>query len=330
MIPTLALLSLLSGAPAAPAAPPAPQLVAVDRVAAVVNGEPILLSELAERAGSEWLRVDAMPPGPAKDRDRKDVIQKAFEQVLSERLLGAAAVADQVEASEQQVEAAIQDIKTRNNLDDKGLESAVAAQGIDMATFRQQVKKDLDAYLVLDHRVRSRVKVTDQDVQNYYQSHPSEFGGEPELHVRNVYLPLAESAPQAEVDRVMAEAEQVRARVAAGAAFAGEATKVSKGPNAAQGGDLGWLRRGTIQKALDDAAFALDPGQTSPAIRSGPGVHVLFVEEKRMGGGKSLEQAKEEIRNKLYQTQVESYRGQLINDLKKEAVIEAKLPELAS
>ena len=330
MTPTLVLASLLL-APAPPApAPPAAPLVTVDRVAAVVNGEPILLSELAERAGSEWLRVDAMTPGPEKDRDRKDVLQRAFEQVLSEKLLGAAAVADQVEASEQQVEAAIQDIKTRNNLDDKGLQEAVAGQGIDMATFRQQVKKDLDAYLVLDHRVRSRVKVGDQDVQNYYQTHGSEFGGEPELHVRNVFLPLAEKAEAAEVDRVVAEAEQVRARVAAGADFASEAKKASRGPNAAQGGDLGWIRRGTIQKALEDAAFALEPGQTSPAIRAGPGVHVLFVEEKRMGGGKTFEQAKEEIRNKLYQTQVESFRGQLINDLKKEAVIEAKLPELAS
>jgi peptidyl-prolyl cis-trans isomerase SurA len=327
--PTIALLALLAAAPEAPAAP-TPAQVPVDRVAALVNGETILFSELAERAGSEWLRVEAMPPGPERERDRKDVLRRAYEQVLAEKLLGAAAVADQVEASDQQVEAAIQDIKTRNNLDDKALQAAVEAQGIDMPTFRQQVKRDLDAYLVLDHRVRSRVKVSEQDVQNYYRSHEQEFGGEPELHVRHIFLPLGEAVPAAEAERIRAEADLVRARIAAGADFATEAKKVSKGPSAAQGGDLGWLRRGTIQKALEDAAFALEPGQVSPVVQAGPGLHILGVEERRLGGGKSFDDAKDEIRNKLYQQQVESFRGQLINDLKKEAVIETRLPELAS
>lgn len=328
MTPTLVLFALLCAPQPAPVAPIASDTV--DRVAALVDGQVVLLSDIVDRAGAEWRRVQAMPEGPAREEKRREVLRKAFDLVLADRLLSIAAAQDQVEASEQQVDSAIQDIKTRNNLDDGALKSAVEAQGIDMPTFRQQVKRDLDAYMVLDHRVRSRVKVTDEDVQNYYQTHDKEFAGERELHVRHIFLPLPENASPATVEQVTAEAERVRARLLAGADFAAEAVKVSKGPSAAQGGDLGWLRKGTIQKALEDAAFALNLGQISPVVRVGPGVHILTVDAQRLGGAKTFEEAKEEVRNRLYQQQVESYRGQLISDLKKEALIELKMPELSS
>jgi peptidyl-prolyl cis-trans isomerase SurA len=322
--PLLALLAVL-----APGAEPAADNV-VDRVAALVDGDVIMLSDLSERAGSEWIRVEALPAGKEKDEARQDALQRAFEQVLAEKLLQGAALKDQVDATDEQVTAAIEDIKTRNRFDDAQLDAALQGQGLDRATFRAQVKRDLDAYLVLEHRVRGRVKVSDQDVQAFYQAHADEYAGEPEIHVRHIFLPLKEDAPQAEEARVRAEAEKLRARLLAGADFAAEAKRVSKGPSAAEGGDLGWIRRGTVQKVLEDAAFALEPGQVSDWVRAGPGLHLLTVVEKRLGGGKTLEEAKEEVRNRLYQQQVESYRAQLIGELRRDAVIETKLPELAS
>ena len=91
-----------------------------------------------------------------------------------------------------------------------------------------------------------------------------------------------------------------------------------------------WLRRGTIQKALEDPAFALKDGQISGLVRAGPGLHVLKVEGRRAAGGKSFDEAKEEIRNRMYEEQVGSYRQAYIEELKKGALIEVKIPELRS
>jgi peptidyl-prolyl cis-trans isomerase SurA len=321
---TLPLVALL-----AVAAAPAEETV-VDRVAAVVNGEVIMLSELTERAGSEWIRVEALPPGKERDKARGEALSAAFDQVLAERLLSAAALKDQVEANELQVNQAIEDVKQRNHMDDAQLDAALRAQGIDRATYRAQVKRELDSFLVLEHRVRSRVKVSDEDARNYFQAHAEEYEGETEVHARHIFLPLAEGASPAEEARVRAEADKLRARLEAGADFAAEAKRTSKGPSAGDGGDLGWLRRGTIQKVLEDAAFALEPGQVSAWVRAGPGLHLLTVVEKRLAGARTFEEAKEEVRNRLYQQQVESFRNQLIGELRREAVIETKLPELAS
>ncbi len=321
MIPSLLLAAALAAAPAA-----ARQVV--DRVAATINGEVVTVSDLAERAGTEWVRVERMAPGKERDEARTAALRRAFDLLVAERLLADQAKALQLEVTDQQVDSAIGDIKSRNHFDDAQLEQALAEQGLSKAEFRAQIRRELETYQVLQYKVRGRVKLTDDDVRNYYQTHPQEFGGEPEVHVRHIFLPLPEGASKADEQKVRAVGEKVLARLQAGEDFAKVAREVSKGPSAADGGDLGWLRRGTIQKALEDAAFKLEPGKISGLVRAGPGLHILKVEERRTGGGKKYEDVAEEIKNRLYEEQVASYRQQYIDELKRGALVEVKLPEL--
>jgi peptidyl-prolyl cis-trans isomerase SurA len=311
------------------AAPAVPRQV-VDRVAATVNGDVVTLSDLSERAGAEWARVERMAPGKDRDDARVAALRRAFDLVVAEKLLADEAKTLQVDVTDAQVDAAVQDIKTRNHFDDAQLEQALAEQGLTKADFRSQIRRELETFQVLQYKVRGRVKLTDEDVRNYYQTHPQEFGGEPEVHVRHIFLPLPEGASAQEEQKVRAQGEKVLARLRAGEDFAKVAREASKGPSAADGGDLGWLRRGTIQKALEDVAFKLEPGQFSDLVRAGPGLHVVKVEERRVGGGKKYEDVAEEIRNRLYEEQVGTYRQQYIDELKKGALVEVKLPELKS
>ncbi len=310
------------------AAAPAPTRQVVDRVAALVNGDVITLSDLTERAGPEWSRVEQMPPGKERDDARAAALKRVFDVVVAERLLQDQAKALQLEVTDAQVDTAIGDIKTRNHFDDAQLDQALGQQGLSRSEFRAQIRRELETYQVLQYKVRGRVKVTDDDVRNYYQAHPGEFGGQTEVHVRHIFLPLPDGASKADEQRAFALGDQVLARLRAGEDFAKVAREVSKGPSAAEGGDLGWLRRGTIQKALEDVAFKLEPGQVSGLVHAGPGLHVVKVEERRVGGGKKYEDVADEIRNRLYEEQVGTYRQQYIEELKKDALVEAKIPEL--
>jgi len=328
------LLSLaLAAATPAPAVPPAPSAPkperrVVDRVAATVNGEVITLTDLARRAGTEWDRAERLPAGAEREKARAAALRRAFDLVLADKLFEAQAKELELEASDAQVDAAIGDIKKRNGFDDAQLDAALREQGIDRATFRGQIKRELQTYSLLQYKVRSKVKLTDEDLKAYYQSHPKEFAGETEIHVRHIFLPLPGDASEGEVARVTAEGQKVLQRLRTGEDFAAVAKEVSKAPTAVEGGDLGWLKRGSIQKSLEDAAFALKDGQLSGLVRAGPGLHILRVEERRLGGAKSFEQAKEEIRERLLNEQGERYRDQYLAELRKDAMIDLKLPEL--
>jgi len=66
----------------------------------------------------------------------------------------------------------------------------------------------------------------------------------------------------------------------------------------------------------------------SKLVRAGPGIHLFKVEERRQGGGKTFDQAKDEIRDKLSMEQTQAYREQYLGELKRDAVIDLRIPEL--
>jgi len=317
---------LLASAALAAAEPRSPRVV--DRVAAVVNGEVVTMLELEDRAAGDLRRAVA-EPAVERERARVRALKLALDGAISERLLDGQAAALGVEVTDQEIDAVVEDVKRRNGLDDARLDEALAAQGIaDRAAYRKSVRRDLETWKVLQLKVRSRVKVTDEDVKNYWQTHPQEFQSGEEIRVRHIFLSLAHDAPAAEVERTRARAEKVRARLRAGEDFARVAREVSQGPSAAEGGELGWLKRGTVQPEVEKVAFALRPGEVSEPVRTRAGYQILRVEERRGGGARPLEEVKDEIRDRLMNEQIETYRNQFVAELRKDALVEVKLPEL--
>jgi peptidyl-prolyl cis-trans isomerase SurA len=333
---SLSLLAFSLGAAPSPPAPAptsapggeaAPRLV-LNRVAATVNGEVVTQQELEQRSGEEWRRANLSPPGPERDRAVALALRRAFDQVVAEKLFHSQAVALQLEVTDEQIAAAIDDIKKRNKADDKQLDQMLAEQNLTRAAFREQIRGQLESYNVLSAKVRSKVKLSDDDVKNYYQQHPGEFAGEEELRVRHILVPLPENAPAGEVSRAQAQGEKALQRVAGGEPFGEVAKAISKGPGAAEGGDLGWLRRGTMQRSLEEVVFALKDGQVSRLVRAGPGLHLFKVEERRLGGGRGFDQVKEEIRDRLSMEQTQAYREQYLGELKRDAVIDIHVDAL--
>ena len=248
--------------------------------------------------------------------------------VVAEKLFHAQAVALQLEVTDEQVTAAIEDIKKRNNADDKLLDQMLAEQNLTRAVFREQIRSQLESYNVLSAKVRSKVKLSDDDVKNYYQQHPGEFAGEEELHVRHVLRPAARGRAGRRGEPGPGRGREGDAAAGRGRAVRRGGQAVSKGPGAGDGGDLGWLRRGTMQRSLEEVVFALKDGEVSRLVRAGPGLHLFKVEERRQGGGRSFDAAKDEIRDRLSMEQTQAYREQYLGELKRDAVIDYRIPEL--
>lgn len=327
MTPLASLLAPLLAVTAAAA--PAPALrFTVNRVAATVNGDVITLRDLERTAGSALERANHMSPGPDRDRARVAALRAALDLLVADRLFAQQVKKLDLQIGDAQVDAQVAAIREQNGFTEEDLERELEAQGMSREAFRERIRGQLQNFAVLQYKVGSRVKVSDQELENYYRSHPQEFQGEDEVRVRHIFLPVPEGAAPAEVRRAQAEGERVLARLRAGEEFAKVAREVSKGPTAETGGDLGWLKRGTFQKALEDAAFGLAPGQTSPLVRVGQGFHVLQAVERRKANHRPFSDVKELIRDRVIQEQAERYREQYVAELRREAVIDVRAPEL--
>jgi len=309
-------------------AAPEPQGLVVNRVAAVVNGDVVTLLDLEERAGAELRRTEAEPAGSARDRARAKVLRAAFEALLAERLLDAQVKELGLEVSDAEVNAVIDDTKKRYGLDDEALDRALLNEGLTRPLYRARVKRDLESFRVLSLKVRSRVNVSEEDLRNHYQQHLSEYASGQEIRVRHIFLAVPSGAASADEARAREKAQKALSRVRAGEDFAKVAREVSQGPSAAEGGDLGWLRKGVVQPEVEKAAFALENGQVSDLVRTRTGFQVLKVEERRGGQARPFDEVKDEIRDRLTNDQADAARTQYVAELKKEAFVELRLPEL--
>jgi peptidyl-prolyl cis-trans isomerase SurA len=233
-----------------------------------------------------------------------------------------------VEVTEAQIDGAIEDVKKRNNFTDDMLRQALAGEGLDIPAYRARLRKDFESHLLLMSKVGNRVKVGDDDVKAYYQAHAKEFAGEEEVKLRLILFAVPPGAAAAEEERARVAGEAALVRVAAGEEFADLARQLSQGPGASAGGDLGWVRRGTMPLELERAAFALQPGATSALVRARTGFVIFKCEDRKASKVPPFEEVKDRIREKIGNQQSEVYRKQYLEDLRRDATIEEKIPEL--
>jgi len=115
------------------------------------------------------------------------------------------------------------------------------------------------------------------------------------------------------------DARAIVAALQGGADFAALARERSRGPGAAEGGDLGFFKREEMPEAFAEAAFALAPGQfTATPVRTQFGWHVIKVEERREQPLPSFEQAAEELRRAI----IEEAATGLVDRLRAQASVQ--------
>jgi peptidyl-prolyl cis-trans isomerase C len=235
-------------------AKPSPTATSERPLAAMVNGQPILLANYQEEAS----RFEAAMAEQGFDlgsedgkamlaQMRRQVLDSMIEQVLIEQ----AAAQEGVVVSEDELEATI-----RQSIEEGGgqasFEEWLQISSLTYEDFREEIRFQLLALAIFE-RVTGSVPTTAEQV-----------------HARHILVETEE------------EAQAILGRLQAGEDFAALAGQLSQDENTREaGGDLGFFPRGLlISPELEEAAFALPPGQIGEVVRSQFGYHVVQVLEK--------------------------------------------------
>jgi len=137
-----------------------------------------------------------------------------------------------------------------------------------------------------------------------------------------------EAAKQAKEAAALAAAEakanELLKQIRAGASFEDIAKKNSDGPSAAQGGDLGGFKRGTLAKELEDRTFAMKAGEVTDVIRTKQGYVILKVTSHQMAGIPPLKDIEPKIQDALYYQKLQPALRAYLTKLREEAYIDIK------
>lgn len=156
-------------------------------------------------------------------------------------------------------------------------------------------------YLKFDPaKFAGEVQPTDEEIQTYYEAHENEFKRPEEVRARHILLKADPSLTNEKREEIRARANEILAKARAeGADFAALAKEYSEDVTKDSGGDLGFFGRGVMTENFEQAAFSLEPGAISDLVESPFGFHIVRVEEKRPAGVQSLEDARQDIIEKV-------------------------------
>lgn len=276
------------------AAPPGLAQVPVARV----NGVAIA-SDALDRRFEEHLRARNVNIVRLQRPERaRELKRAALDELIDEELLWQLAQRENRIVHDDEVDQALAQAIERAGSRERFLRG-VARLGLDEAGYRRHVQRLLSADRAAQALVEARVQVTDAQVEAFYRDNAREFE-RPELAVvREIMLRVPPHATAETRALVRQRMQSIAAELAAGADFSDLARRHSDHPTRQWGGAHDPVARGQLAAPLDEAAFALSPGQTSDIIETPDGFHLLRVDGRSPAQTIPLAAVRERIRERL-------------------------------
>ena len=273
--------------PAKPAAKPASSGAGhssdrLDGIAAVVNDDVVLESDVEEQLYLFLMRSQSRPDSSVVDTLRTQILN----QLIDEKLIVSEAKHQGITVSDaevsKQVDDAISDAKERLG-GEQGFRDQLQRENTTEAKLREKYRAEVQRQLLAQKLVQKQLPrrtVTAAEAEAYFKTNKSKFPKMPgEVRVQVIQIPA--SPDSASAVQAKAKIVEIRKRITGGEKFAKVAADVSDDPNSARaGGDLGFLPKGTLDRPLDEAAFSMKLNELSQPIRSAVGWHLMEVLER--------------------------------------------------
>jgi peptidyl-prolyl cis-trans isomerase D len=144
--------------------------------------------------------------------------------------------------------------------------------------FRVPERVKLQYLLLNGAAIGANKAPTDADLRQLYDSEIDRFKQPERRQVRHILITVDPTADKATAEAAKARILKIRQRIEDGADFAKVAKEVSQDPGSAdQGGNLGFIEKGLMDPAFDQAAFSLKQGEVSEPVRTRFGYHLIEV-----------------------------------------------------
>ena len=283
-----------------------------------VNGIAIPAADLqkALNAFSKSPSAAQVPPGK-----EKEVQQFLLNQMLNGELMYQVAQKTPVKDLDKQINDALAKLETRFKTKDdykKGLQE----QGLTEKDLRELIRRNVVIENHVEHVIVPAQKVTDAEVQEFYNKNPETFTQPEQVRASHILLTVDAKATDADKKKAKAKADELLKKLKAGADFAKLAQDNSGCPSSKQGGDLGYFGKGQMVKPFEETAFGLKPGEVSGVVETQFGYHIIKLVEKKAASKIAFNDVKAKIADSLKRKKVTEAINATLEDAKKKAKIE--------
>jgi peptidyl-prolyl cis-trans isomerase SurA len=299
----------------------------VEEIIARINNQIITRTEL-QRSREQVLNEARQQSGAPDEARTAEAEHNLLRDLIDQQLLiqkgeelGLSVDTDLIKRMDQ--------LRKDNNLDSmEALEEAVKKQGLNFEEFKQNLRNGILTQKVIQNEVGSHINASPEEIQQFYEQHKKEMEQPEQVRLSEILIaPEAKPGEQPSADALAAaqqKADQALAELKSGQSFSEVARKYSNGPSAAEGGDLGFFKRGTLNPALEDMTFALKTGDVTGVTPTKQGLVILRVDEHRAAGVPPLKDVEQPISEQLYIQKLEPALRTYLTKLREDAFIDIK------
>lgn len=288
--------------------------VLLDRVAAVVNDGVVLNSELDDQMAtiSERLRAQKLEL-PPQNVLRQQVLERLILQEIQSQRANRAGL----KVPDDTLNSALAEVAQRNNIPLSQLPEALQQQGIDYASYREEMRKELTLGLLRQRDVLQRISITPREVDQFLAKQANTPSENNQYNVSHILIAVGQTAGPEQLEQAGKRAAEVYQRARAGEDFAKLAVAYSNAQTALEGGALGWRKGSELPTFLTDLVVKLKPGEVSEPLRTPTGFHIIRLNEVKGAEEKAIVD-QVHVRHILMKT----------NELADDATVRQKLEQL--
>ncbi len=254
----------------------------LDRVAAVVNEGVVLSSQVEQQYEAILARIGEQ----GGQRPPEQVLrQQVLERLVLQEIQAQRADRLGITVSDEMLNTALRDIAQRNSIPFDQMPNVLAAQGIDYAAYREDMRREMAIQLLRQRDVLARIYVSPRELDQALERQAERADENVEYEVSHILLSLPESATAQQMAQVETRAEEVYRRAVAGEDFGQLAITYSQAQSALERGKLGWRSSAQLPQFIADQVATLEAGQVSRPMRTPTGYHLVRLDAVRGGDG---------------------------------------------
>ena len=252
----------------------------LDRVVAIVDDDVILQTQLEARVNTIVGRLSAQGTGLPP---RQMLEQRVLEQLIAESVQLQMADKMGMRISDNELNETLANIARSNGMTMAQFESQLAEEGVTYQQAREQIRNEMLTSRVQQRQVGNRVRITDNEVENYLQAQAGAGSDGTEYRLAYIFIQVDEPGNEASVRQARNLADNLRQQILDGRDFREVAVAESDASNALEGGDMGWRSESQLPSLVAPVVPDLEPGVPSAVLENNSGFHLVMVMDKRGG-----------------------------------------------
>ncbi len=296
----------------------------VSRVLAKVGNDVITTVELDQflkpmlaKYGEQYNKSDF-------DNLTKQARRTALKQFIERKLLTQEAESLQINIPEIEIKKEMERIRSQFP-SDTDFDDFLKTKDISIDEYEKLIKDDLTTKVLVHEKVTKKILILPSEIHDFYQLHISEFLQPAQVRM---YQILIKNKPTPEA--ALLRAEKILQELKLGETFQQIARLSSEGPKKSNGGDWGVVEKGFFgdeMKNVEDAAFQLKPGHSSPIIETKYGYHIVYIDRKRISRILTEREAYDGIKQKLFMERYTEALDDYIKYLNSKTYVEILQPD---